>query len=324
MSGDQRLEIDPLTNDTDSTYGDELSSYTSSITSSVVDYPEENGRRYHAFREGRYLIPNDDKESDRLDLLHAMFHKLLEGKLFLAPIGNSPVRVIDICTGTGVWAMEFADRFPSAEVIGNDLSPIQPSFVPPNVKFVVDDVEAEWAYETSPFDYIHARFLEVSIKDMPRLISQAYSSLSPGGWFEYQGWDTRLYSADGTTKGTSVERYNSIVLDTFAKGGYYIRVEPEKMEKWFRDAGFQNFHIKKFLLPLGTWPKDKRYKTIGAYNLLQAEEGLESMGLAVLTRLAGWTPEEVQILISQSRSDMRSPRVHSTFDLYAIPHFPQF
>ncbi|KAI2376329.1 hypothetical protein LOY93_000294 [Ophidiomyces ophidiicola] len=294
MSGDQRLEIDPLINDTDSTYGDELSSYTSSITSSVVDYPEENGRRYHAFREGRYLIPNDDKESDRLDLLHAMFHKLLEGKLFLAPIGNSPVRVIDICTGTGVWAMEFADRFPSAEVIGNDLSPIQPSFVPPNVKFVVDDVEAEWA------------------------------SLSSGGWFEYQGWDTRLYSADGTTKGTSVERYNSIVLDTFAKGGYYIRVEPEKMEKWFRDAGFQNFHIKKFLLPLGTWPKDKRYKTIGAYNLLQAEEGLESMGLAVLTRLAGWTPEEVQILISQSRSDMRSPRVHSTFDLYALPHFPQF
>lgn len=35
-------------------------------------------------------------------------------------------------------------QYPSAEILGNDISPIQPSLVPPNVKFEVDDIEQEW------------------------------------------------------------------------------------------------------------------------------------------------------------------------------------
>ena len=46
--------------------------------------------------------------------------------------------------------------------------------VPPNVKFLVDDIESEWAYESNPFDFIHARYLLVSIKDFPKLIKQCY------------------------------------------------------------------------------------------------------------------------------------------------------
>jgi hypothetical protein len=33
--------------------------------------------------------------------------------------------VLDIGTGTGAWAIDFADEYPKAEVIGTDLSPIQ-------------------------------------------------------------------------------------------------------------------------------------------------------------------------------------------------------
>ncbi|GKT65301.1 UMTA methyltransferase family protein [Colletotrichum tofieldiae] len=36
------------------------SSYTASLTSSVVDYPIEYGRRYHAYRPGSYKFPNDE------------------------------------------------------------------------------------------------------------------------------------------------------------------------------------------------------------------------------------------------------------------------
>ncbi|RJE17286.1 hypothetical protein PHISCL_10377, partial [Aspergillus sclerotialis] len=31
----------------------------------------ENGRRYHGYREGEYMMPNDDREQDRLDLVSA-------------------------------------------------------------------------------------------------------------------------------------------------------------------------------------------------------------------------------------------------------------
>lgn len=42
------------------------------------------------------------------------------------------------------------------------------------MKFVVDDIEADWEYDNNPFDFIHARYLSVSIKDFPRLVRQCY------------------------------------------------------------------------------------------------------------------------------------------------------
>lgn len=45
--------------------------------------------------------------------------------------------------------------------------------VPPNVSFFVDDVEEEWTY-TSPFDFIYLRAMTGSIRNWPKLFSQAY------------------------------------------------------------------------------------------------------------------------------------------------------
>ena len=45
--------------------------------------------------------------------------------------------------------------------------------VPPNVRFEVDDVEADWTY-LQKFDYIHSRFMGISIKNWPRLVSQCF------------------------------------------------------------------------------------------------------------------------------------------------------
>lgn len=39
---------------------------TTSLNSSVTDYKYEHGRRYHAYQEGKYVLPNDDAEIERL------------------------------------------------------------------------------------------------------------------------------------------------------------------------------------------------------------------------------------------------------------------
>lgn len=52
-------------------------------------------------------MPNDEEEADRLDMLHEMILTTMHRKLFLAPIGESPTRVIDLGTGTGIWAIDF-------------------------------------------------------------------------------------------------------------------------------------------------------------------------------------------------------------------------
>jgi len=78
-------------------------------------------------------------------------------------------------TGTGIWAIDFADEFPFAAVTGTDLSPIQPSWVPPNVRFEIEDFNDEWTFRANYFDYIHLKCLFGSVGDWPKLYQQVYS-----------------------------------------------------------------------------------------------------------------------------------------------------
>ncbi|KAK0641377.1 hypothetical protein B0T16DRAFT_419744 [Cercophora newfieldiana] len=94
---------------------------------SITEESFYSGRQYHHYRPGRYLLPNDTAEQEREEVKHLMLLQLTDGAHFLAPIAPSNLRkVIDLGTGTGTWAMEVGERFPSAEVTGTDLSPIQP------------------------------------------------------------------------------------------------------------------------------------------------------------------------------------------------------
>ena len=63
--------------------------------------------------------------------------------------------------------------FPSAIVTGIDLSPIQPVWVPANVKFIVDDAEDDWLNGTD-FDLVHFRTMAPILKNIPKTIQMAY------------------------------------------------------------------------------------------------------------------------------------------------------
>ena len=62
--------IEPQTwsdaSDNDSGY-DEESMSTTSVTSSIYAYEVENGRSYHAYNAGKYVMPNDEGEQERMD-----------------------------------------------------------------------------------------------------------------------------------------------------------------------------------------------------------------------------------------------------------------
>jgi SAM-dependent methyltransferase len=111
---------------------------------SITQYPFENGRRYHAYAPGQYYFPNDEKEMERQDIEHQTTLLLMDGELYKCPLRKNPSKILDLGTGTGIWCIDMADKFPDCEVIGTDLSPIQPELVPPNCKFYVDNYEDEW------------------------------------------------------------------------------------------------------------------------------------------------------------------------------------
>jgi trans-aconitate methyltransferase len=143
------------------------------------------------------MIPNDEREQERLDLAHYLMKMLLRGRLHRAVFPEPPRHVLDFGTGTGSWAIDFADQSPESSVIGIDLSPIQPSNIPPNCRFYVDDVESPWTFD-SKFDFIHGRAMGGSIKDWGLLLQQAFNNMNEGGVIEMQEFEGFYKSDDGS------------------------------------------------------------------------------------------------------------------------------
>ena len=59
----------------------------------------------------------------------------------------------------GRWAIEVADDYPRTQVIGMDLSPMQPTDVPENCEFIIGDLTESLAdFDDGNFDLVHSRF----------------------------------------------------------------------------------------------------------------------------------------------------------------------
>ena len=321
---------DNSSSDVDSALGsDDESTLTDSLRSSLLESVREHGRGYHRYSSTvgpQYPLPEDEVEQARLDLQHEMIKRTFTGKLYLSPIQKDIHEVLDLGTGTGVWAIEMADENPQANVLGMDLSPIQPLYVPPNLKFEVDDFNNEWTY-TQKFDFIHARALIGSSSDFPLLIRRAFENLTADGYLEMTDVQMPFMSDDGSMERTSLETWSDRQVEACAKFGIDTRA-PSKYKQMMIDAGFVDVQEFKFKWPVGTWPKDKFYKDLGRLCMVNFLTGLEGFTLrrmfitqcwwlAMLTSATVWTNalgmsvEEVQVYLVNVRKDVQNRHIHS-------------
>ncbi|KAK6078354.1 methyltransferase domain-containing protein [Seiridium cupressi] len=295
----------------------------------------ESGRLYSGYHEGKYFLPNDAAEQDRLDLQHEIYRLLFDGWLALAPMSSPPRYVLDVGTGTGLWAKEFAEQNPSSYVIGSDLSAIQPATSLSNLAFTKDDAEDPWIFPVPAsnarpsyegyqqqtaqfisFDYVHLRLMFTCFNDTRAVIKHAFDNLAPLGWLEFQDMGPEIEQANPDFTGDALKRWGESCARGALNLGRDLTVT-RKYKKWLEEAGFVEVRETRFVLPVHQWMEDPKFKEIGRFNQRNMMDGVRGGGWMML-KAAGMTPNEIEDLTSQVRKELQTESNHSYCYVYVV------
>ncbi len=265
---------------------------TRSLYDSDIVYYDLYGRRYCA----DYYMPNDEDEQTRLQILHTVYLHMLDNELTTAPLHN-PTHILDIGTGTGEWAMAIADQYPDCEVIGTDIAKIQPSAVPPNVFFEIDDAEEEgvWTWPEDEFDLVHIRGLAGAFTDWKAMYREAWRHCKPGGWVEICDYDNHDAFMAYFSHDVDVRRWLSAINEASFKSGRprgADHLDPD----WLREVGFTDVKKKVLAIPMGVWPDDEAERKIGSHFLISMLCGIEALCLRPMVESLGMELDEVKRL----------------------------
>ncbi|KAL5685365.1 hypothetical protein EMGR_004250 [Emarellia grisea] len=253
---------------------------------------KENNRTYHEFHRGKYMLPNDEEEQDRLDFLH---HALLQvtGRLTHVP-HPTDARVLDLGCGTGIWAIDFAEAFPDSFVVGVDLSSIQPSGHPPNCHFYAPfDFEFPWAkLGEESWDVIRLQMCGGSVVNWPSLYRRVSAHLRPDAWFEQVDIDFQPRQATSDAARPISHQFHAII-------------------DHLQNAGFTDIKHKQFVLPLNRWHSDLWMRHIGGWYGRALFDSIEPLSLAPFRRILNWTSDEIQHLVTDAKSELLDPAAHT-------------
>ncbi|KAL8691422.1 MAG: hypothetical protein Q9218_003358 [Villophora microphyllina] len=271
-----------------------------SLGGSIFEQIIENERGY---ANESYFMPCDEQEQTRLAITYQCFTSILNGQLSFQSIPRSVKRLLEIGTGTGDWAIAVAERFPNAEVIATDITCFQPTDVPPNVFFEIDDAQEEWTY-TEPFDFIHIRGLSGAFSNWSAVYAQAYQHLQTNGILEVADFGTISLGEPIVDSYLSI--YNGACTSAAEKSGDALGFDHMK-KAVIENAGFSIAKSRTFEVPLGAWSPDPRKKVAGKMALIATLEGLEATSLRLLTRHLGWKAEDVRDLCGKVQGELMRP-----------------
>jgi len=227
-----------------------------------------------------YLWTADDQENARLDAQHHMLSDIaFSGFPYLAPVAQvlgprgEGKAVLDLGTGSGIWAIDMALRFPEARVLGVDLAPKMRS-VPGNCRLEKHDINAGLEKWDGQFDYVHTRLISSGIRDYPLMLSRIAPLLHPGGLLELAEWDFRIYTSSHEPRAQVPrgEPGHSYIAEWLwalreagaGRGGHMDAAN--LMEGWVRgmgvweDVGYRDVWIA-ISGPTGETPEEKAHNT---------------------------------------------------------------
>ncbi|ROW14650.1 hypothetical protein VPNG_03213 [Cytospora leucostoma] len=301
---DYLLEDDSqsILSDPDSALGSDMSlfSSTASLRSSILRSMEENGRKYHGYKEGKYVLPVDQQELNRQIFQYDLCLLTFDHILSFAPFTKLN-RVLDVGCGVGYWALDFAEMHPEAQ--------------PPNVQFEIDDLEESWNF-SYPFDYIHCMMMTGAFRDWSNFYRQAYENLNPDGWLEIQDIQFPLNCDDDTMlPNGALKRWSDLMVEAGEKSGFLLTT-CERAGDMMHEAGFVDIVRIPYKWPINEWPREPKWKEVGKRTAVNFRDGMSGIMMALFTRFMGWNKEQVEEFCAQVDTEWPDTRVHAYFNLW--------
>ncbi|KAF5687006.1 hypothetical protein FDENT_5561 [Fusarium denticulatum] len=210
-----------------------------------------------------------------------------------------PKRVLDVGTGPGTWALEFATKYPSCSVLGVDIEPVHPPYTKSNCSFKTFDITHDWdIFNGGNFDFIHIRQIG-DIGDKKKLIQSAFDNLRPGGWVEFTEWIAILQSPNHSLNGTQFRRWNDLMEQGMQNFGTTLKY-PEKFKPYLKEAGFERVIETRHGAPTNACYPGKKLQRIGHLMTQNWLFILEPLTMPVFTQGLGWPPEQNNLLCTKA------------------------
>lgn len=291
---------------------------TTSLNSSMYSGYIQHGRRYQSIFENkdRILCPSDEQQFESMGathLLYAVLDSQEANPLFRSPIPDNAQNIVDLGTGNGAWAIDVAERYPTATVRGVDLYPPPQSWMPANCYLEVDDITQPWTW-SEKFDLIHVRCIlgSVTAEETEALYKQAFEKLAPGGWIEQLEPEVKISCDDGTLPDDAALHVMGKELMAAAEAAGKPLDTYSHMRSRIEAAGFTNIHEKNYKGPIGAWPKHPIYKDAGRIKAFEFQQGIEGWCIYLLTHFGEnpWTAEQVQAWAAKVKSEIDSRKYH--------------
>lgn len=285
-------------------------------------YPpcKENGRLYHGYRKGTYMLPCDEYEQDRLDIFHKLFTvaRVSDGLIYAPHPSNS--RILDLGCGTGIWCLDVAKKYPDSFVVGVDLAPVQPPYHPKNCDFYAPfDFESPWAMGEDSWDLIHMQLGSGSVASWGSLYKRIFSHLRPGAWFEQVEIDFEPRCDDRSLSGLALRHWYQALKHATESTMRPIAHSSRETIRNLQEAGFTEIDHQMVGLPLNAWHHDEHEQEVARWYNLAISESVDPLSLAPFSRIYGWPVDKIQRIAQDVKREAFDSNIHC----YNILHIYQ-